>query len=79
MKTLLTELVTSKSCSHQADADNDDAISLTEFRTLMQELKQTACLPLGRCGCFAKVDADHNGRISLAEFPQLVAHGSAIA
>ena len=58
----------------QADADNDDAISLTEFRTLMQEL-QSGTTASSVDASFAKVDADHNGRISFAEFRTWWMHG----
>ena len=58
----------------QADADNDDAISLTEFRTLMQEL-QSGTTASSVDASFAKVDADHNGRISFAEFRTWWLHG----
>jgi len=78
MKDLADRIDDIEELFNQADADNDDAISLTEFRTLMQELENSMSAS-SVDACFAKVDADHNGRISLAEFRSWWLTGSAIA
>ena len=58
----------------QADADNDDAISLPEFRTLMLGL-ETGTRASSLDATFGKVDSNHDGHISFAEFRTWWLHG----
>lgn len=51
----------------QADGDNDDQISLTEFRGLMQELDRNM-RDDAVAGRFREIDTNHDGRIGFGEF-----------